>query len=255
MRNVTVFRGRTQVFAGLTLRIEEGCNTAILGPNGAGKSTLLKMVAGELFPVFSPDSHVKVLGRERWNVWDLRSHLGIVSHDMQHEYLPGTPGLEVILSGFYSSVGTWRNQSFGQREHRRAEEVMERLGIEALRARAFGSMSTGEQRRFLLGRALVNDPGTLLLDEPTSGLDLRTSFLYRDLLRELARKGTTILLVTHHVCEIPSEVQHVVLLKQGRVLAQGRREDMLTSEKLSELFDCPLHAVSHNGTCQVFPAA
>ncbi len=132
---------------------------------------------------------------------------------------------------------------------------MELLGIEALRERAFSSMSTGEQRRFLLARALVNDPDTLLLDEPTSGLDLKTSFLYQKLLQGLVRRGTTILLVTHRIHEIPPEVQHVILLKQGRVLAQGRREDMLTSEALSALFDCPLHVVSHNGTCQVFPAA
>jgi iron complex transport system ATP-binding protein len=252
--NITAFRGDTRVFDGFTLQIEQGCSTAILGPNGAGKTTLLKLISGELHPVFSRDSHIRVLGREHWNVWDLRAHFGLVSHDMQHDYLESVRGINVVLSGFYSSVDTWQHQIFSDSERRRAEEVIEMLGVGALKERPFGGMSTGEQRRFLLGRALVSDPGTLLFDEPTSGLDLKTSLLYREQLRELIRRGTTILLVTHHIQEIPSEIQRVILLRQGRILADGSREDMLTSEMLSTLFDYPLHAVSHNGTCQVFPA-
>lgn len=254
MRNITVFRGETKVFADLTLQIEDGHNTAILGPNGAGKSTLLKLISGELRPVFSPTAHVKVFGKERWNVWDLRSHLGVVSHDLQHEYLASALGIDVILSGFYSSVDTWQHQVFGGDEVQRADEILAMLEIDALRERPFGSMSTGQQRRFLLGRALVHRPSALLLDEPTSGLDLKASFHYREVLSGLMRGGTTVLIVTHRVQEIPPEVQRVVLLKQGKIVADGTREETLTSETLSGLFDYPVHAVLHNGTCQVFPA-
>jgi len=250
-----VYRGDTKVFDDLTLRIDEGCSTAILGPNGAGKTTLLKLVSGELHPLHSDGSSIRVFGRERWNVWDLRSHLGIVSHEVQHDYLESALGLNVVLSGFYSSVDTWQHQVFGEAELHKAEEIIEMLGVEALKTRPFGSMSTGEQRRCLLGRALVNEPRALLFDEPTSGLDLRSSFRYRELLSGLMLSGTTILLVTHQIHEIPAEIRRVVLLKQGRVLADGPREDVLTSEMLSALFDYPLHVVSHNGTCQVFPAS
>ncbi len=254
IRDITLFRGETKVFTDFSLQIDQGCHTAILGPNGAGKSTLLKLVAGELHPVFSGEgSHVRVLDRERWNVWDLRSRLGIISHDMQHDYLAGALGINVVLSGFYSSIDTWQHQVFSDAQRGKAEDVIEMLGVTALQHRAFGGMSTGEQRRFLLGRALVTEPSALLLDEPTSGLDLKTSFLYRELLTELMRNGTTVLLVTHHIHEIPSEVRRVVLLKAGRILADGSREEVLTSERLSALFDYPLLAVSHNGTCQVFP--
>jgi iron complex transport system ATP-binding protein len=253
--SVTAFRGATKVFDGFSLRIDEGCSTAIVGPNGAGKSTLLKLVSGEVRPVHTEDSHIRILGRDTWNVWDLRSQLGIVSHDMQHEYLASALGINVVLSGFCSSVDTWPHQVFSDEERQKADEIMETLGIGALRRRAFGTMSTGEQRRFLLGRALVSGPRALLFDEPTSGLDLRTSFLYRELLGELIRGGTTVLLVTHHLHEIPPEIRRVVLLKDGAIAADGPREDVLTSEKLSALFDYPLHAVSYNGTCQVFPAA
>ena len=166
---VTAFRGSTKVFDRLSLQIDEECSTAVRGPNGAGKSTLLKLVSGELHPVFFPGSHIRVFGRDRWNVRELRSRLGIVSHDLQHDYLSSARGLNVVLSGFYSSIDTWRNQSFNDTEYGKAAAVMERLGILGLKDREFGSLSAGEQRRLLLARALVSDPDTLLFDEPTTG--------------------------------------------------------------------------------------
>jgi len=254
IRNATVFRGRTKVFDGLSLRIEQGCSAVVLGPNGAGKSTLLKLVSGELRPVFGPGSHIKVLGREEWNVWDLRSQLGVVSYDLQHEYLPATPGMNVVLSGFYSSVDTWTHQTFTDVQRRKALEIIDSLGVGHLQDRAFGDMSTGEQRRFLLARALVHDPGTLLLDEPTSGLDLKSAFEHRALIEELIRRGITVLLVTHHVQHIPPAIDRVIMLKEGRVFADGPRREVLSSPTLSGLFDYPLEAVWFDGTCQVFPA-
>ncbi len=253
IRNVHVVRGGRTVLDGFTLRIEEGCNTAIIGPNGAGKSTLLKLVSGELHPVLSDDSHIEVFGKASWNLWDLRTHLGIISYDIQHDYLAGALGLNVVLSGFYASVDVWQHQVFTDEQRAKAAEIIDMLGVGALRDRPFGSMSAGEQRRFLLGRALVNDPRALLLDEPTSGLDVRISFLYGELLRGLMRRGTTVLLTTHDIHEIPPEVHRVVLIKSGKVFADGSREEVLTSAVLSSLFDCPLHALSLNGTCQVFP--
>jgi iron complex transport system ATP-binding protein len=252
--DISAFRGSSPVFEGFTLRIEEGCSTAIIGPNGAGKTTLLKLIAGELRPVFSPDSHIRVFGKERWNVWELRSHLGIVSYDLQHEYLAPVLAVNVVLSGFYSSMDTWQHQVFTDAQHRKAEEIMDMLGVGAMKERPFGGLSTGEQRRLLLGRALVNDPRALLFDEPTSGLDLRASFHYRGLLGELMRRGRTVVLVTHHIHEIPTGIRRVVLLKEGAIFADGSKEEMLTSKRLSALFDYPLHAVAHNGTYQVFPA-
>lgn len=254
IQNATVFRGRTKVFDGLSLRIEQGCSTAVLGPNGAGKSTLLKLVFGELRPVFRPESYVRVLGREKRNVWDLRSHLGVVSYDLQHEYLPATPGTNVVLSGFHSSVDTWTHQTFTDAQRRKALEIIDSLGVGHLQDRAFGDMSTGEQRRFLLARALVHDPDTLLLDEPTSGLDLKSAFEHRELVEDLMRRGITVLLVTHHVQQIPPAIDRVIMLKQGRIFADGPRSEVLSSPTLSGLFDYPLEAVWFDGTCQVFPA-
>ncbi len=255
LRNVTVFRGTTCVFRNLSLVVQDGCNTVILGPNGSGKTTLMQLFSCDLYPVAEPGSHVKIFGKERWNVWDLRTCLGIVSLDLQHDYLPHSKGINVILSGIYSSINTWQHQEFSCVDFEKADAIMEMLGIAALKNRAFGTMSTGQQRRFLLGRALINDPGALLLDEPTSGLDLKASFQYMEMLRLLMRSGKTVLLVTHHLHEIPPEIERVVLIKEGRIVSDGKKADVLTSESLSNLFDYHLQVVAVNGYYQVLPSA
>jgi iron complex transport system ATP-binding protein len=253
IKHITAYRGLTRVFNDLSLEIAPGCHTAILGPNGAGKSTLLKLLSRDIYPVQRQGSYIRVFGQERWNVWDLRAHFGMVSHDLQHEYLGHARGLNVILSGYYSSIDTWSHQQFSVEDRARAEHIMETLGVAELKDRTFATMSTGEQRRFLLGRALINDPDTLLLDEPTSGLDLKACFQYLDIVQGLMRAGKTLILVTHHIHEIPPEVGRVVLLKAGAVIADGDKSHILTSAQLSHLFDTPIELVRANGFYQAMP--
>ena len=252
--NATVYRGVTRVFEDLSLEIALGSNTAILGPNGAGKSTLLKMLSRELYPVARDGSSVRLFGQERWNVWDLRSRLGIVSHDLQSQYRRSTRGFHVILSGLYSSIDVLPHQQFTPEDYQRANQLIELLGVADLKDTAIETMSTGEQRRFLLGRALINDPDVLVLDEPTSGLDLKSCFQYLDIVRGLMRSGKTVILVTHHIHEIPPEVSRVVLLKNGKVIGDGEKTRILTSERLSFLFDTPVQLVQMNGFYLAVPA-
>ncbi len=254
IHHVTAYCGTTCVFRDLSLTVQEGCSTAVLGPNGSGKTTLLKLLSRDIYPVVVPDSHILIFGRERWNVWDLRVRLGIVSHELQQNYLPDAHGINVILSGIYASIDIWQNQQFSKDDLKKAEAVMEELGIGALKYRAFGSMSTGQQRRFLLGRALISDPDALLLDEPTTGLDLSATFHYLETLRMLMRSGKTVMLVTHHLHEIPPEIERVVLIKNGSIVSDGNKAEVLTSESLSGLFDYPLQVMTVNGYYQVLPA-
>jgi iron complex transport system ATP-binding protein len=257
IQNVTVYRGRTRVFENLSLAIPLGCQTVILGPNGAGKSTLLKLLSRELYPVALPPesaSFVRVFGQEEWNVWDLRSRLGLVSDDLQTSYTGHASGRDVILSGVYASIGIWPNQSFKPSDYERASEIMTLLGVADLDRKPFGAMSTGERRRFLLGRALMRDPEALILDEPTGGLDLKARFQYLGIIRELIRAGKTAILVTHHIHEIPPEIERVILLKDGRVIGDGGKEAVLTSERLSSLFETPIDLLRSNGFYQAVPA-
>ncbi len=237
IRDATIWRGSTRVFDSLTLSINQGEHVAVLGPNGSGKSTLLMAITRELYPVAGRDTVFRILGRDRWNVWDLRKHIGIVSHDLQARYSPSTTALDVVASGFHSSIGTHCED---EAERDRALEIMREIGIEALRDTPFKRMSTGQQRRCLLGRSLVHDPDTLILDEPTAGLDPAASFDYLARIRELAAEGRSLVLVTHHINEIPPEIDRIVLLNEGAVIGDGEKRSMLTSDRLSAAFGTSL---------------
>jgi len=253
IQHATVYRGDNRVFSDFSFLLREREHAVILGPNGAGKSTLLKLLAGGVHPMPMEQTHVRLFGEEGSNVWEVRKRIGVVSHDLQRDYLICAEGVNVILSGFYASNDTYAYQEFSDGHVSRAWEVMKELGIESFSGRRFGHLSTGEQRRFLLGRALVHDPPVLVLDEPTSGLDLKACFQYLNLLRTQIRKGKTVLLVTHHVHEIPPEIERVVLLKEGKIVADGPKAALLTDQRVSGLFDCAIKLVQANGWYQALP--
>ena len=253
IQHATVYRGDTCVFSDFSCALQEGEHVAILGPNGAGKSTLLRLLSGEVHAMPKDETRMGLFGEERWNVWEVRKRIGMVSHDLQRDYLICAEGLNVILSGFYASNDTYEYHQFSKTQLTRAYEVMQELGIAALASRRFGHLSTGEQRRFLLGRALVHDPPVLVLDEPTSGLDLKACFQYLDLLRVQIAKGKTVLLVTHHLHEIPPEIDHVIFLKEGKILGDGSKRTLFTNDQISRLFDSQITLVQANGWYQALP--
>jgi len=253
LQNITVFQGRNKVLEDFSLTIDESQSTVILGPNGSGKTTLLKLLNRELYIVEDPKSSLKIFEKDRWNVDDLRSNLGVVSQHLQYGYSNSAIGLYVVLSGFYSSDGIWQHQTFEEEKLNRAKEVMDLLSISELQDRAFSSMSTGEQRKFLLARSLVNDPAVLVFDEPTSGLDMSACFQYLEIIRELIGMGKKVVLVTHHVHEIPPEVTRVILLKEGKVIEYGNKDEILTNTNLTNLFDWPIKLVKENGYYQAMP--
>ena len=253
MHNITAYRGSSKILDGFSLQIPRDQSVAILGPNGAGKTTLLKMLMRELYPVRNEGSWVRILGKDTWNVWELRRNLGFISQDLQNRYLGYVKGIEVVMSGFHSSVGVYDHQQFRPDWTELAIRIMEDLGIDHLQNDEYSRMSTGEQRRFLLARALVSDPFTLVLDEPTSGLDLNATFHYLKIIRKLIQDGKQLVLVTHHIHEIPPEVDLVVLLKNGRIAEFGAKPELLTDARLSDLYETPMKVVSENGYYQVLP--
>ena len=252
-QNITVFQGRNKVLEEFSLTIDESQSTVILGPNGSGKTTLLKLLNRELYIVEDKASSLKIFEKDRWNVDELRSNLGVVSQHLQYGYSNSAIGLYVVLSGFYSSDGIWQHQEFDDRKLDRAKEVMDLLAISHLKEREFSTMSTGEQRKFLLARSLVNDPAVLVFDEPTSGLDMSTCFQYLEIIRELISMGKKVILVTHHIHEIPPEVTRVILLKEGRVIEDGDKDQILTNTNLTNLFDWPIKVIKENGYYQAIP--
>ena len=255
IRGATIWRGSTRVFENLDLVIEQHERVAIVGPNGSGKTTLLKAINRELYPVADPSCVFRILGRERWNVWELRRHVGIVSQDLQQRYTPTTTALEVVVSGFHSSIGVHgilADRITGDQIDA-ASRVLHELGIGELSDQALRAMSTGQQRRVILARALVHNPRTLILDEPTAGLDFAASFDYLDRVRRLSAAGHNILIVTHHLNEIPPEVDRVVLLQEGRILADGHKDEVLTEEKLSAAYGVPVRVAEIDGFYLAYP--
>jgi iron complex transport system ATP-binding protein len=254
IHRATVYRGDTRVFSDLSFVLREGEHTVILGPNGAGKSTILKLLSGEVHPTPLAETRIRIFGDEQWNVWDVRKRIGLVSHDLQRDYLICAEGVNVVLSGFFASIDTYDFQKFDERQVLRAQQILRELGVASLAGRRFGHLSTGEQRRLLLGRALVHDPAVLVLDEPTSGLDPKACFDYLDCVRAQMCKGKTVLLVTHHVHEIPPEIERAVLLKEGRIVGDDRKDSLLTSGRLSGLFERPIVLVHAHGWYHAVPA-
>ena len=247
LKNVRVIRGDNVALDDFSLRVEAGEHVAILGPNGCGKSTLIKTITRECYPVVREESSMTILGRDRWNIFELRSVLGIVSNDLMSDCTSDTSGREVVLSGFFSSTRIFDHQTVEPEHLKRADAVLERLGISHLAARPVAEMSSGEAKRTLIARALVHEPQTLLFDEPGNALDIAGQVELRETMRELARAGLGILLVTHHVSEIIPEIERVVLLQGGRILADDAKEKVLNDEKLSQLFGVSVRLFREDG--------
>ena len=255
LRDVTVVRGESAerpALNGVSLEIGAGEHVCILGPNGCGKSTLIKTITRECYPVAREGSSISILGRDRWNIFELRSLLGIVSPDLLASCTTDATGRDIVLSGFFSSTRIFPHHHPNPEHLSRAETTLARLGIAHLANRAVSQMSSGEAKRTLIARALVHGPQTLLFDEPSNALDIAAQFQLRDTLRQLARSGLGILLVTHHVSEIIPEIERVVLLREGRILADGLKQEILTAEQLSSLFGVPVRLVQQDGYFQLY---
>tara|TARA_B100000963_G_scaffold244888_1_gene214426 strand:+ start:232 stop:1029 length:798 start_codon:yes stop_codon:yes gene_type:complete len=255
IKNATLWRGSTRVFYNLTLKIKKNECVAILGPNGSGKTTLLKAINREIYPEQKQHSYIKILGKNNWNIWDLRKNIGVISNDLHQSYNKNSTGLEVVISGFHSSIGIHGNISklITENQINLAKKKLNELGLEKLENKPLSKMSTGQQRRFILARALVHDPKTLIFDEPTSGLDFSACFDYLKRIRKLSQSGCSIIVVTHHLNEIPPEITRVILLKNGAIAADGKKIDILKSKVLSRIYEIPISVTNLNGYYLAYP--
>ena len=237
-----------------------GEHIAILGPNGSGKSTLVKLMTGELYPLAGvPGSRFRLFGQEYWALEDVRERTGLVALDMlnnlSHEVTAReVTAREMVLSGFFNSLGLWPHHQVTPAQERRARDILRFLEISPLTHRPLSAMSSGEQRRALIGRALVHNPEALILDEPTNSLDPGAVREFRQVLRKLARAGKSLILVTHHLSDLIPEIERVILMKEGRIVADGPTRRTLTSVALSRLFDTKLRVVPRSGNYDLVSA-
>jgi iron complex transport system ATP-binding protein len=245
LRNVNVARGDRVVLHDVSLAIRAGEHVAILGPNGCGKSTLILTMTCQLYPIVQPGMQVSIFGRERWDLTQLRQHFGVVAAGLFGGEFPGertavTTGRDAVIAGFFSASTLWPNLHVTDEMRQRAQEALERMDAQHLAGQLMGEMSAGEKRRILIARALVHRPRQLLLDEPSNALDLAAQRELRETLRRLASEGTGLVLVTHYLGDILPEIDRIILMRDGRIVADGSRRELLTETRLSELFGVPV---------------
>ena len=240
LAGVTVRRGDKLLLDSLDWTVEEDERWVILGPNGAGKTTLLQLAATTLH---ATEGIVCVLGERlgRVDVFELRPRIGLSSAALAQRIPGGEVVSDVVVSAGYAVIGRWR-EAYGRLDVRRAKALLGRFGVAELADRRYGTLSEGERKRVQIARALMTDPELLLLDEPAAGMDLGGR---EDLLRRLSTlaadpEAPAMVLVTHHVEEIPVGITHALLLNGGRAVAQGLVHQVLTSANLSETFGLPL---------------
>ena len=245
--HLSVVRGETVVLHDINLQIAPGEHVAILGPNGCGKSTLIKTMTCECYPLALAETRVRIFGRQRWDLTELKRRLGVVSPELPGKPTLSTTGMDAVLTGFFSSSTLWPNLLVTPKMRVRAAEVLEQVDAVSLRDKPVGAMSAGQQRRIMIGRALVGSGDMLLLDEPSNALDLAAQRDLRLLLRRLAQAGTGILLITHHIADILPEIDRILMMRDGRIVADGSKHDLLTEARLSELFSTDVRLEEHDG--------
>jgi iron complex transport system ATP-binding protein len=252
LEHVYVARGENVVLQDVSLRIAEGESLVILGPNGCGKSTLLKTMTCECYPLVKAETRVRILGRERWDLTELKRRMGVVSAELPGKQTLHTTGFDAILTGFFSSSTLWPNLTVTAEMRERAEEIVGIVGAEKLREKVVGAMSAGQQRRVMIGRALAGASvdgavKMLLLDEPSNALDMGAQHDLREMLRGLAQRGIAVVLITHHIADILPEMQRIVMMREGRIVGDGAKAELLTAERLSGLFGREIEVRERDG--------
>lgn len=241
--NINVGYDERIVLQNLSLNINKGEHCAILGENGSGKSTLIKLISSEIHPRKTNKYKKLILGKERYSIFELKKAMGIITNDLHNYFFNHGNFLtayEVVISGYYSSIGVFKHQDFTKEQHLKAEQTLNFLEIAHLKDKIVANMSTGELRKCIIGRALIHEPKAFILDEPTVGLDIKAQMNFIKLLQKLSTK-TTIILVTHHIEEIFPQINKVALIKNKTIYKFGDKKDVLTSQNLSETFNCKLH--------------
>lgn len=246
VRDLQVRRGDTTILDGVSWRVERGQHWAILGANGSGKTSLLSALTGYLTP---SDGDIAALGRRYggsdWR--ELRRRIGLVSSSLRQMMPESEPALETIVSGKFAMIDLWGRVTASERV--RATRILKQIECLPLAQRPWGVLSQGERQRVLIGRALMADPPLLILDEPCAGLDPVAREHFLQFLDRLGRRrnAPTLVLVTHHVEEIMPAFTHALLLKGGRVLAEGRRQEVLRSGLLTLVFGSPVRLRAGKG--------
>ena len=254
-RNVSMVRNGIRILDSLSLHIDTGESVALIGPNGSGKTSLMKILKGDARPYYDENAETvcRLFGEDRWNIFDLRSRIGVVSMDLQARFSDRTSVVAAIMSGFFRTTDIHKDHVITDQMIDDVKEAAARVGIGDKLDKEMGRLSLGEKRRVLIARALVPKPGMLLLDEPMASLDISVRTEFRNMLDRLITNGTGMVLITHDLEDIPAGIRRVIMMKGGRIFDDGCKERLLTSERVSSLFSYDIKVTEENGTYRMAP--
>jgi len=253
LENVSLVRNGARILDDISIRIGITESVAVIGPNGSGKTSLMRLLKGDVRPYTNDGTICRLFGEDRWNIFDLRNRMGVVSGELQSRFGGNMTAGAAILSGFFRTADVYRDHVITPEMLTAAADAAARTGIHDKMDRTMSKLSLGEMRRVMIARALVPDPGMLLLDEPMAGLDIIMKKQFRDMLDSLIDNRMSIIMITHDLEDIPLGVRRVIMMKDGRIYADGKKEQLLNNDTVSGLFSYPVDVAENSGTYHARP--
>ena len=244
-KNINCFKNGLQVIKDLNLKIAYSENVILIGPNGSGKSSLIEVINRNIYPVVDNESILKIFDKELINLWEVRKKISTVNNDIKKRIRPNLKVFDLILSGLYGKYCFISNKS--ERDLYKVESIIENMHISNLSKKNFSYLSDGEKQISLIARALIKKPDILILDEPVANLDYKSKFFVIDKINELSKLNTKILCVTHDISMITTIYDRVIMLKDGKIIADGYQNKVINSENLQKLYGIEVEVTKDNG--------
>ena len=243
-KNISCLKNEYEVVRDLNLKLKYSENVILIGPNGSGKSSLIEIINRNLYPVVANESKLKIFDKELINLWELRNKISTVNNDIKNRINPNLQVFDLILSGLYGRYCYVQKKS--ERDSYKVEKIMKKMNISNLSKKNFSYLSDGEKQISLIARALIKKPDILILDEPVANLDYKSKFFVIDKINELSILNTKILCVTHNISMITSIYDRVIMLKAGKIIAEGNQQKVINSENLTKLYGIDLEVIKNN---------
>ena len=244
-KNINCFKNGFRVIKDLNLKISYSENVILIGPNGSGKSSLIEIINRNIYPVVANESKLKIFDKELINLWELRNKISTVNNEIKNRINPNLQVFDLILSGLYGRYCYVQNRS--ERDSYKVEKIMQKMNISNLSKKNFSYLSDGEKQISLIARALIKKPEILILDEPIANLDYKSKFFVIDNVNELWKLNTKILCVTHDISTITQIYDRVIMLKDGKIIADGDQNKVMNSENFNKLFGIQVEVTNNNG--------
>ena len=253
LRNIDVCIDRKQILSNINIDLSYGENIAILGPNGSGKSTFLKLFNRSIYPIVSAQSSLKLFNKENINIWEVRKKIGFVFKEMEQRVNKGVNLYDLIASGFSSSFNSRCSNLISKIQKEKIDKLINEWELNNIVNMSFVDLSEGQKRRGLLARALVYEPNILVLDEPFCNLDIKSNFILNKNLNNLIDKSVNIIYVTHNLESILSSTNRIILIKEGKIINDGKPDEIINSKIISDLFQISVKVIKHDNYWKSFP--